>query len=93
MRKVLLITAAITTLAIASPVMASGDDVNCKNPTDKWLAKEEIKSKAEEQGYDVRRIKREDGCYEVYAINNKDERVEIYMNPATAEIVKIEVED
>lgn len=93
MRKVLLITAAIATLAVASPAMASGDDVNCKNPTGKWLEKQVIKSKAQEQGYDVRRIKREDGCYEVYAINNKDERVEIYMNPATAEIVKIKVED
>ena len=39
------------------------------------------------EGWDVRSIKTEDGCYEAYAIDAKGKRVEAYFNPQTFERV------
>ncbi|HCK18050.1 MAG TPA: PepSY domain-containing protein, partial [Thalassospira sp.] len=36
----------------------------------------------------VRKIKEDDGCYEVYAIKADGKKVEAYFNPATFELVK-----
>ena len=36
-----------------------------------------------EKGWKVRRIKEDGGCYEVYALNEKGERVEAYFHPDT----------
>lgn len=64
---------------------------NCPaTPKDKWLRAEEIQSRLESRGYEVRRIKREGGCFEVYA--KKDgKRVDAYVSPADGAIVKEKV--
>jgi len=36
-----------------------------------------------EKGWQVRRIKEDGGCYEVYGLNEKGERVEAYFHPRT----------
>ena len=36
-----------------------------------------------EKGWKIRRIKEDGGCYEVYALNDKGERVEAYFHPLT----------
>jgi sulfoxide reductase heme-binding subunit YedZ len=38
----------------------------------------------------VRRIKVDGGCYEVYALNDKGQRVEAYFHPVTFENVATE---
>ena len=39
------------------------------------------------QGWKVQRIKVDGGCYEVYAFNEKGQRVEAYFHPRTLEPV------
>ena len=41
-----------------------------------------------EKGWEVRNVKVDGGCYEVYAIDDKGERVEAYFHPVTLERVK-----
>ena len=60
---------------------------------DQWMSMEAIKAKATEMGYQVRSVKVEDGCYEAYALNAKGERVEVYLDPVTAAIVKEKIDD
>ncbi|MBZ0217021.1 MAG: PepSY domain-containing protein [Fimbriimonadaceae bacterium] len=88
MKKFLVLAASSMTLAIATPALASGDGVNCGDVTGQMMSQEEAKVKARELGYDVRRVKSEGGCFEVYAIDQNGARVEIYMNPVTGAIVK-----
>ena len=52
---------------------------------------EEIKATLTEQGYDVRRVKTEDGMYEAYAMKD-GQRMEIYLDD-NLEIVKTKVDD
>jgi hypothetical protein len=45
------------------------------------------------EGMDVRRIKTDDGCYEVKAIDARGRRIEAYYDPRTLELVKYEREE
>jgi len=88
MKKQLLIAASTLTLIMATPALAKSDDASCGNVSGTWMSKDAVKTKVAAQGYDVRRIKRENGCYEAYAISSKGNRLEIYINPVTGNIVK-----
>ena len=59
-------------------------------PAAEWLSVDQVTQKLKEQGYTVRRIEASHGCYEVKATDAKGVRVEMYVDPATAEIVSRE---
>jgi hypothetical protein len=48
-----------------------------------WQTQEKLTALLKEKGWQVRRIKEDGGCYEVYALNDKGERVEAYFHPRT----------
>lgn len=67
----------IIALALA---IALGGMAHASNGTLVDTAKvEEIKATLTQQGYDVRRVKTEDGLYEAYAMKN-GQRYEIYLD-------------
>lgn len=84
----LTITATATAPALASDIPACGEA-----PRDHWMSEEAIKAKASELGYQVRKVKVEDNCYEVYGIDQKGAKVEIYFNPVTATVAKTKSND
>jgi hypothetical protein len=47
-----------------------------------------VTQKLKEQGYMVRKVERSHGCYEVKATDAKGAQVEMYLDQATAEIVR-----
>lgn len=53
-----------------------------------WQSKERLTEKLKARGWEIRNIKVDGGCYEVYAIDDKKERVEAYFHPVTLEQVK-----
>ena len=48
-----------------------------------WQPQEKLEKVLVEKGWKVRRIKVDGGCYEVYALNDKGEKVEAYFHPQT----------
>ena len=58
-------------------------------PQDKWQRQSALEKKLGELNWKVRRIKIDGGCYEVYAINDKGQRVEAYFHPVTLEPVPV----
>jgi hypothetical protein len=56
-------------------------------PAAEWLSVDQVAQKLKEQGYTVRRIEANYGCYEVKATDAKGVRVEMYVDPATADVV------
>jgi hypothetical protein len=52
-------------------------------PKTGWQATDVLTKRLVDQGWTVRRIKEDGGCYEVYALNEKGERVEAYFHPVT----------
>ncbi len=55
---------------------------------DTWQPQERLTAMLKAKGWEVRNIKVDGGCYEVYALDEKRERVEAYFHPVTLERVK-----
>lgn len=59
-------------------------------PQENWQPQEKLEQMLKEKGWQVRRVKEDGGCYEVYAIDEKGDRVEAYFHPLTLEPVPTE---
>ena len=71
-------------VAIASANAGATGLATCDSgPSSGWQAQSTLEKKLVAQGWKVRRIKVDGGCYEVYALNDKGERVEAYFHPVT----------
>lgn len=79
-----------TVLAILSLSQASLAGPECtKEPKDKWQNQEEFQKARVAEGFKIKKFKVTDGnCYEIYGWDKDGNKVEIYYNPITAEIVK-----
>lgn len=73
--------------ASLSAVVASASDL-CEVPEAEWQPIEELQARLEEQGWTIRNMKVDDGCYEAYALDENGGRVEAYFNPKTFELIK-----
>lgn len=50
-------------------------------PESGWKSQDTLKEQLTAKGWQVRRIKVDGGCYEVYAVDDKGTRVEAYFDP------------
>ena len=73
--------------AVASAAGATGLATCNSGPQSGWQSDELLKKKLMDMGWQIRRIKVDGGCYEVYAVNEKGQRVESYFHPVTFEHV------
>ena len=80
---------AAAAFAIASVQVAGATGLaTCDSGSpDTWQPQEKLTAALKEKGWDVRNVKIDGGCYEVYAIDDKGERVEAYFHPVTLERV------
>jgi len=56
---------------------------------DTWQSQEKLSAMLKEMGWEIRNIKVDGGCYEVYALDGNKERVEAYFHPVTLERIEI----
>lgn len=73
-----------------APAFATGLATCDSGDKSGWQSSETLQKQLTEKGWTVRRIKEDGGCWEVYALNEKGERVEAYFHPVTLEPVPIE---
>jgi hypothetical protein len=73
--------------ALASTAGATGLATCNSGPQSGWKSEDALRKKLTDQGWQIRRIKIDGGCYEVYAMNEKGQRVESYFHPVTFEHV------
>lgn len=75
---------------LAQQAFATGLATCDSGDPEHWESKETLKQKLEAEGWEVRRVKEDGGCWEVYAMNAEGERVEAYFHPVTLEPVHSE---
>jgi len=92
-----LITAATLALIFSAQLTHAGAD--CKdNPKSSWLSEFEIQKKiVNDYGFAIKKFKIDGNCYEIYGwekSDNKDgkQRIEVYFDTKTGEIVKKEID-
>ena len=68
-------------------------DDDCDDPVANWQPRENLREKLEAEGWTVRRIKVDDGCYEVKGRDSNGVKAEAEFAPASLKMMKWERED
>lgn len=89
MKKFLILTMVAGSL-FASKSFATGLATCDSGDPAGWQSKETLQAKLEAQGWEVRRIKEDGGCWEAYARDADGKRVEAYFHPVTLEPMPID---
>jgi hypothetical protein len=82
---------ALVTLLLAAPALSFATGLaTCESgPHSGWQPKAKLEEQLTSKGWKVRRIKEDGGCYEVYGIDDKGQKVEVYFHPVTLESVPL----
>ena len=73
----------LSTVLTAATLGGAMAGEQCNVPVAEWQPRDALQAKLKADGWDVRSIKTEDGCYEAYAIDAEGNRVEAYFDPQT----------
>ena len=86
MNKLLASVAALLAFGSTGVALAHGD-VRCDVPKAERKPQMALQAKLVAEGWRVRKVQLDNGCYEVYGFDDKGERVEAWFHPATFERV------
>ena len=76
-------------LAVLPAGVARADD-DCFVPMADWQPRDAVAQFAEKNHWTVRRIKIDDGCYEINGQDAEGRRIEAKIHPATLQVIKLE---
>ena len=91
MMKSIAVAALLLALTGVSPAMADDDD--CHVPMSQWQPREAVQKMAEAHGWQVNRIRIDDGCYQIRGIDEAGRPFKAKIDPATLSIVKMKRKD
>lgn len=66
-------------------------DVDCDDPVASWQPRDNLRQQLENNGWKVKRIRVDDGCYEVRGIDRNGNRFEAKFSPASLDIRELEI--
>lgn len=82
----------ILSFLVAFPAGGALAEDDCFVPMADWQPREAVARLAEENGWTIRRIKIDDGCYEINGSDAEGRRIEVTVHPGTLEVLDIEYE-
>ncbi len=71
---------------MALPALA-GDD--CDQQVERWQSREAVRQMAAEQGWQIQRLKIDDGCYEIRGTDAQGQGFKAKIDPATLKVLKM----
>lgn len=90
MKKIHPLLAALGACLATAPVLA-GDD--CDVPVSQWQSRDAVMRRAAQQGWQVQRLKIDDGCYEIRGRDAQGREFKAKLDPQTLEPVKMKLRD
>ena len=87
MKKIAVIAAIL--LGALAPALAVADDDDCKVPMTQWQPREAVEQVAKARGWTVRRIKIDDGCYEMRGQDENGRAIEAKVDPASLAVIRV----
>lgn len=88
MKRALYAVLAVFALVVAFGVTAKAEEHCTDVAKKKWLGPEKVKSQLRNQGYKLKIFKEEGTCYEVYGWDKAGNKAELYIDPASGNVVK-----
>ncbi|WP_373510158.1 PepSY domain-containing protein [Thiocapsa sp.] len=79
-------------LAVFPVGLAMADD-DCIVPMADWQPRDAVLRMAEDNGWSVRRIKIDDGCYEIDGRDAEGRGIEVTVSPGNLQVIEIEYKD
>lgn len=76
--------------AVAPPAWA-GDD--CEAPLGRWQTREAVRQMAAEKGWQIERLKIDDGCYEIRGTDAQGRTFKAKVDPETLKVLKMKQGD
>lgn len=94
MKKSLMLAILLAGIAgVATASVAYADDDDCTVPMANWQPREAVQKMAAGQGWTVRQIKIDDGCYEIKALDAQGREIKAKIDPGTLAIIKLKHKD
>ena len=84
---------ALLALAMGLATLPTWADDDCDAPVARWQSREAVRQMAAQQGWDVQRLKIDDGCYEVYGKDAQGRSFKAKVDPETLRVVKMKRRD
>lgn len=84
-----MLTTAVTLVALLAAGATFADD-DCHAPLADWQPRDVLRQTLERQGWDIQRIKIDDGCYEVKGLDRDGNKVKAKYEPDTLQIRELE---
>ena len=81
------LSAALLSCVLFSSGALADDD--CTDPVANWQPREVLRQQLEQKGWTVRRIKVDDGCYEVKGIDSDGNEFKATFAPASLRLLKL----
>lgn len=78
-------------LVIAGSGVAMADD-DCHVSMDQWQSREAVQKMAEALGWQVDRIKIDDGCYQIRGLDETGRAIKVKVDPGSLAVVKMKRE-
>ena len=75
---------------IALPALADDD---CDAPVNRWQSREAVRQMAARQGWQIQRLKIDDGCYEIRGTDAQGRAFKAKIDPETLKVLKLKQED
>ena len=76
-------------LALVAATAAQAEE-SCNQPVGNWKSREAVHAMASERGWTLKRIKIDDGCYEIYGTDQEGRRFEAKIDPVTLDVLEVE---
>jgi hypothetical protein len=71
---------------------AQADD-DCDAPVGRWQSREAVRQMAARQGWQIERLKIDDGCYEIRGTDAQGRTFKAKIDPETLKVLKLKQED
>lgn len=92
-KRLALLRNAVLVLSLSFIAWPSHADDDCDVPVQLWQSREAVRKMAEDQGWQVQRLKIDDGCYEIRALDAEGRALKAKIDPQTLAIVKMKRKD
>lgn len=83
--------AVLCAITLGGVAAALADDQSCEAPVANWRPRSAVVKLAEDKGWQVDRIKVDDGCYELRVTDAQGRRMRVTVDPASLEVLETRV--
>jgi hypothetical protein len=83
----------LLTLCLSLSMLPAFADDDCDAPMNRWQSREALLQMADLQGWQIQRLKIDDGCYELSGTDAQGRRFKAKIDPETLKVLKLKRKD